>query len=494
MLAFLPALCLGAFWFGGEQALVLTALGLPAVLAIAPVGRNLGACGLSALHDHGLSGCDLLVATLDDAFGHGPRGNNTGGSRSTICFSLRVEDLAGLAERFGKDAVDRLLNQTADRLAGALREIDVVARLDDDSFAVALAPVLRADLESALQVATRLQAAAEAPLSIDAATVYVNVSVGLCLGARAPERSGAAMLRAARLAMVEASRNGPGALRCYTPDMEQRAIADAALGADIAEALENGQIIAWFQPQLSTDTGQVSGFEALARWQHPVAGTLPPADFLPAVHNAGLSSRLGEIMVTQALTALRDWDRAGITVPTVAVNFSMAELSDPRLAEKLKWELDRFGLMPERLTVEILESVAADTGNEIVVRNVAALAALGCGIDLDDFGTGHASIANIRRLAVRRIKIDRSFVTRLDMDQNQQKMVAAVISMADRLGLDTLAEGVETTGEHSILAQLGCRHVQGYGPGAPMPFADTLGWLARHRARLAEPPRLINRA
>ncbi len=181
-------------------------------------------------------------------------------------------------------------------------------------------------------------------------------------------------------------------------------------------------------------------------------------------------------------------------MPTVAVNFSAAELRNPKLPEKIKWELDRFDLTPDRLTVEILETVVTQTDNDVIVRNVAALAALGCGIDLDDFGTGHASITNIRRFALRRVKIDRSFVTRVDEDREQQKIVSAILSMSERLGLETLAEGVETPGEHTMLSQLGCGHVQGFGIARPMPYEDTADWMLRHGARLAATPRISHRA
>jgi len=148
--------------------------------------------------------------------------------------------------------------------------------------------------------------------------------------------------------------------------------------------------------------------------------------------------------------------------------------------------LDRFDLEPKRLSVEILETVVAETENDVVVANIAALARMGCGIDLDDFGTGHASITALRRFAVRRIKIDRSFITRLDSDRDQQKMVSAILSMAERLGLATLAEGVETPGEHEMLAQLGCSHIQGFGIARPMPLDETMDWIPRHRGHLSK--------
>jgi EAL domain-containing protein (putative c-di-GMP-specific phosphodiesterase class I) len=177
-------------------------------------------------------------------------------------------------------------------------------------------------------------------------------------------------------------------------------------------------------------------------------------------------------------------------VPTVSVNFSAADLRNPRLPDRLKWELDRFELTPDRLTVEILETVIAASENDMVVSNIAALAAMGCGIDLDDFGTGHASITTIRRFAVRRLKIDRSFVTRVDQDREQQKMVSAIVSLAERLGLETLAEGVETASEHAMLSQLGCGHVQGYGLARPMPMEEASDWILRHMQRQDRIPRI----
>ena len=318
----------------------------------------------------------------------------------------------------------------------------------------------------------------------------MTASVGFCLAARSPEPNGKALLDAAQVAADEAARNGPGAIRAYVSDMARTRADRDAQRAELELALDEGQIRAHFQPQISTDTGRISGFEALARWYHPERGLIPPAEFLPALDDAGLSERLAEVMLYNALSALTRWDKAGFKIPTVAVNFSKAELRSPKLADKLKWELDRFDLAPARLTVEILETVVAETDNDVVVANITALSAMGCGIDLDDFGTGHASITSIRRFPIRRIKIDRSFVTKVDEDREQQKIVSAILSMAERLGLATLAEGVETPGEHAMLAQLGCGDVQGFGLARPMPVEETLDWIARYQARKDVTPRI----
>ncbi|MEY8842668.1 EAL domain-containing protein, partial [Cribrihabitans sp. XS_ASV171] len=292
------------------------------------------------------------------------------------------------------------------------------------------------------------------------------------------------------IALAEAHANGPSAIRSFSTDMRQNVRSRSRRKEEVIAALENGQIVPFYQPQISTDTGKVTGFEALARWHHPTRGALTPEVFLPSIEEAGLTTKLGQVMLYNALTALKAWDRAGVEVPRIGVNFASDELRDPGLVERIEWELDRFELTPDRLSVEVLETVFSNSPDDVITRNITGLGALGCRIDLDDFGTGHASIASIRRFDISRIKIDRSFVMKADRDPEQQRMITAILTMAERLGLETLAEGVETVGEHALLAQLGCDHVQGFGIGRPMPFEQTLDWIAAHTAKLQEAPRI----
>jgi diguanylate cyclase len=476
--------------FGLSGAAVAAALAAPAIV----IGRGRRSAAEAGASAHpgpagdAVTGLPLrgqMLAALDTAFARAPA---TG--RTTACFVAALDNPGELMSRLGQSGFERVLARVAGGLADAMREPDMVARIEGARFGVALGPVRRLDLEAAIQIAARLQAAVARPVSLDAMSVHVTASVGFCLFSRAPERTGEAILAAAERACEEAGYNGPAAIRAYSAEIAQAATDRETMRDAVEGALEDGQIVGWFQPQLSTDTGAVSGYEILARWVHPTRGVLPPSEFLPAIEGAGLMGRLSEIMLFHALTAIKAWDRAGHMVPTVAVNFSKEELRDPRLAGRLQWELDRFELPPARITIEVLESVVADTDNDVVVHNIAALARMGCRIDLDDFGTGNASIANIRRFDVHRIKIDRSFVTGIDTDAGQQRMLSAILSMAERLDIATLAEGVERVGEHAILSQLGCGHVQGFGIARPMPFDDTLTWLERHAAKLAVTPRL----
>ncbi|MEL6915986.1 MAG: bifunctional diguanylate cyclase/phosphodiesterase [Pseudomonadota bacterium] len=480
-LAFLPAISLSSFWLGGEVALIGAALAVPLLVAL--FGIRVGEPhrvkdGARVLNDVNMR--DRLVEVLAASMGPGAKAGHT-----AICLAVELDDFKTLEERYGRTAGEHILVKTAERIADSMRDYDLIARVDPATFAVAMSPMRNCDLEVAIQLASRLQQAIEVPVSVDATTVYISSSIGFCLSSRSPGDSGAAMLEAALVAMVEARRNGPSAIRAFTPEMRRRIEARHSLIEEAAAALDSGDIHPWFQPQVSTETGRVTGFEALARWKHAERGLVSPAEFLPALEQAGLMERLGEAMLYHALTALKDWGAAGIGVPSVSVNFSSDELRNPKLVEKVKWELDRFEVAPSRLCIEVLESVVANSDDDVVTRNIAALAGLGCMIDLDDFGTGHASISSIRRFSVNRIKIDRSFVMKVDEDPEQQRMIAAILMMAERLGLETLAEGVENVGEHAVLSQLGCGHVQGFGIARPMPFSDTAGWIERHEQKLA---------
>ncbi|WP_224826220.1 bifunctional diguanylate cyclase/phosphodiesterase [Cognatishimia sp. MH4019] len=476
MLAFVPAFTLAAFWFGGETALVVAALLYPLVLMIL---RGPTSAAETASHDPAKDSSSRagLLRALDKMLADAA-------NKQTAVFVLCFDDFRALSDRLGAERRADLSRRIMDRLAATLRADDMLVPLDEARCAIALSPVRVFDLELAIQFAVRLQSALEEPFSVDAGYVYVSTSIGFCTEARMPRRNAKEFLDAAERAGADAALHGPSAIRAFTSDMQAVLRDHHELADEVGAALENGQITAWFQPQINTSTGHVSGFEVLVRWHHPKRGIIAPGLFLPAIAQAGLLERLGEVMLFQALTALQSWDQAGYTVPSIGVNFSQDELGNPKLIDKIKWELDRFEIDPPRLSVEILETVVTQSDDDVVTRNIAALAQLGCGIDLDDFGTGHASISSIRRFDVSRIKIDRSFVMQVDRDEAQQKMIGAILSMADRLGLETLAEGVETIGEHAMLAQLGCDHIQGFGLARPMPFEKTGPWMDSHLEKI----------
>lgn len=489
-IALLPAVCLGAFWIGGEPALIAAALGLPVVCTLLQMSKTKHRSQKSGIDNAtGLPLRTSAIKSIDQTLDE-----NTTTGRTTACIAVEIDGFNSLETSFGTAAANDILKSSARRIVEAMRDIDLVARLDGPRFAIALAPMRITDLETLIQLSSRIQAALSEPLSMDATKIYVSACIGFCLPSRAPGQSGAAFLDAAEEALADAKSNGVGSIRAFTPGATQKTLDRSTMLADVGDALESGQIIPWFQPQISTDTGEISGMEALARWVHPEKGVIPPANFLPAIEGNGLIERLGEIILYHSFLAIQTWDKAGFHVPTVSVNFSATELSNPKIVDKIRWELDRFELEPARLTVEILENVIASSDNDIITRNIGALSQLGCGIDLDDFGTGHASIANIRRFAVKRIKIDKSYVQRCDIDRNQQDMLAAILTMAERINLQTLTEGVETVGEHAMLSQLGCGHVQGFSISRPLAFDLTMNWMDTHRQKLIQTPQIGSKA
>jgi diguanylate cyclase (GGDEF)-like protein len=329
LLVFVPAATLAAFWLGGEQILILTALGLPMLFATAGAFREQEDSTATLLD--GLCGLGMrpqIIGALDRAMRDRPV---TG--LAPACIVVQFDEAGTLLDRHGRAAQTEVLDRCAARICSALRQGDTVARLEGGGFAIALNPARRLDLETMVQLSSRLQSALSAPVSVDAARLYVSCSIGFCLGPRSPAPTGKALLDAAQIAADEALRNGPGAIRAYAPDMaRKRADRDAFRGA-LDLALDSGQIRPWFQPQLSTDTGAITGFEALARWHHPERGVIPPAEFLPAIEEAGLSERLVEVILYHAMSALVRWDKAGLKVPKVGVNFSAAELRNPRMGE-----------------------------------------------------------------------------------------------------------------------------------------------------------------
>ncbi|MEQ8898408.1 MAG: bifunctional diguanylate cyclase/phosphodiesterase [Roseovarius sp.] len=484
-LALLPALLLAGYWTGGEAALLWSTVAFPALLVMS------GVFGTAKSVPGGETGAPAAGDSLEDALDAALfRARDKSGM--TACVMLELENHAALRGTRGEDVTGQAADRVAERLGACLRRRDRVFRIDGATFGIVLSPPRAMTPEAVTKLAARLQSEAQRPTGDATDAPRFTAAIGICLSVGGPGERGAGLVAVATGALREASARGPSTIRVHRPDnaAAPNGIRPARLCDEIAQALNCGEIIAWFQPQLCTDTGRVSGFEALARWCHPQRGVLLPGTFLPHLEKAGLTGSLQAIMLRHALEALVRWEEAGFTIPGVGVNFSPADLRDPTLADTVAWELDRHDLAPSRLKIEILENVVSTSPDDATARNIRRLSDLGCRIDLDDFGTGHASISSLKRFSIDRLKIDRSFVRGIDTDPRQQRMVAAILTMAEQLELETLAEGVETAGEHSLLAQLGCAHVQGFGIARPMPPEATLPWLRTQAGTLQAPPDL----
>lgn len=480
VLALFPLVALAAMSLDLAGLMTVTAFALPALLAVRAVGAAaVGPLPVAPPSRHPGGGREAILAALDQAA--------RDGVRDSACILLQVDGWEDLTDRWGAEAAEDLATRCQERLATALRQEDLVTRLADARFGVVLHPAQAARLGTREAIADRLRGVIGEVIAIDGAAVRLTACAGHASLGHDGGNVAQTTLSAAESALAEAHRNGPNAMRAYTPDLMHQRRATTHLIGDVETALAEGEIRPWFQPQICARTGRLSGLEALARWHHPTRGVLAPAEFLPAVDSAGRMDVLGRSILHHALSALARWDEAGLQVPSVSVNFSAAELRDPTLAGHVAAELERFGLPPVRLTVEILETVAAQGADDRVIATIAALREQGVNLDLDDFGIGQASMSAIRRFGVKRIKIDRSFILSLDADPEQQSMVAAILSMARHLGIETLAEGVETRAVEDALSEMGCGHLQGFHFARPMPVDETCAWITRHQARLTPP-------
>lgn len=461
---------------GGPNGMMIAAFAFPLLLAIA-VPSDSAARAMTIDGQTGLPLRDTLEHDINVSLHNGQMSD-----QPTCAIVVAIDKFSYVEERFDHAHISDLLTLTASRIREVLREQDTLVRLDGPSFGIALAQG-RVDLDITMKLAGRIQRAISQRVNLDGSAVFLTASVGLCLSSRLDVPTGDSLIGCANTAAIEAMRRGPSAIRSYSPAMRDRVARRNSLTDEVDQAMDQGDIIAFFQPQVDIATGKVSGFETLARWHHPDRGLISPGEFLPAIEQAGMMDRLSELMVKEGLKALRYWDDHGLRVPHVGINFSSAELGDPLIVERICDELNEYGIGADRLVIEVLENVVADRSDDIIVRNLSGLAKLGCCIDLDDFGTGHASITSIRRFAIERIKIDGTFVTGIDSDPEQQKMVGAILTMAEKLGVDTLAEGVETDGETAMLRELGCGHMQGYVLARPMPIAETLNWIREQDAQ-----------
>lgn len=397
------------------------------------------------------------------------------GQKVAVC----VFDLDGFHEingRFGHEAGDRCLVQLADRMQGVLRTGDTLARIGGDEFALLLGEVKgRADVDTVLR---RVVSTLAPPYPLPE-PLPLSVSIGVSVypdDTSSPDH----LFVLANEAMHRAKQRG-GSRTAYAADADELVVHDDQTAA-LHAALVGGQLRLYFQPKVRAADGRLDGAEVLLRWHHPEHGVLLPGQFLPAVEGTPLQVDLDLWVLRTAACQLAAWESAGVDL-TVCVNVSAATLGRTGFPAVLSQALAEAGVQrASRLELEVLESEAlADLATSVDVMQ--ACVRLGIGFALDDFGTGYSSLLYLRRLPVRTLKIDRSFVRRMLDDDGDQHIVRAVVALAHAFGVTTVAEGVETEAIGSALRELGCDLLQGYAIARPMPAEDFERWIAsRNRA------------
>jgi len=380
---------------------------------------------------------------------------------------LDLDRFKGINDSLGHQAGDEVLIATARRLERCLRPGDTLGRLGGDEFTVLLDDV-RSE-EDATRVAERIHQELALPLEVRGSEVFTSVSVGIALsgaGHESPED----MLRDADTAMYRAKVGGRARHQVFSGDMHQRAVSSLRLETDLRRALERQEIVPYYQPVVDLDTGAVVGFEALARWRHPTRGMLLPDLFIPVAEETGLVVEIGAWMLAEACRQAREWQQRHPRWATlgISVNVSGRQISQGGVAADVERVLGATGLDPACLTLEITESALMHNltlGAGVVQR----LHAMSVGLHLDDFGTGYSSLAYLHSFPVQALKVDRSFVNRMDREPQQGAIVKAIISLAHDLGMEVVAEGIETHAQVAALRALGCRRGQGFLFSEPLP-------------------------
>jgi diguanylate cyclase (GGDEF)-like protein len=373
---------------------------------------------------------------------------------------LDLDRFKHVNDTLGHPAGDELVRQTAARLQQAIREVDTVARLGGDEFAMILIDVH--DIRGAEDVSEGLLQKLQEPFKLADDQVFVSASIGIALST-GPDADADDLLRKADIALYEAKKNGRGRYEIFAGDMDDLLLRKRKVESELRHALNGGTGIKLaYQPIFAADGGTILGAEALIRWGHEVHGALPPAQFIAIAEERGMIGQLGKWVLHEACRFA-----VGTDLPWMAVNVSPLQLRDAGFAEQVAAILAETGLAPGRLQLEITESVLLDH-NDTTRAALAALRQSGIAIVLDDFGTGYSSLNYLRRHAIDKLKIDRSFVNLLGREQSSEAIVRALVDLADALNVGVTAEGVETEEQRALLVAMGCREFQGYLLSRPL--------------------------
>ena len=377
---------------------------------------------------------------------------------------LDLDYFKNVNDALGHPAGDMLLEAVAGRLRHCVRENDLVARIGGDEFAILQ---FSADQpKEAELLAQRIVQTLCQPFEINGQRAVVGVSIGIAI---ATERNTSAdlLLKNADMALYRAKADGRSCFRFFEPEMDAQAQARRTIELDLREALKQNELQVWYQPIFNLARNRVSGFEALLRWEHRELGMIPPAQFIPLAEELGLIVPIGEWVLQQATQDAAGWPD-GLKV---AVNLSPVQFRDDRLVQTVEQALQRSGLVPDRLELEITESVLLQD-NDSVLATLLRLRALGLRTVLDDFGTGYSSLSYLRNFPFDKLKIDQSFVREMETRPDCRAIVNSVADLAMQLGITTTAEGVETAEQLEQVRLAGCSEVQGFFFDAPRPAKD----------------------
>ncbi|MBJ7313027.1 EAL domain-containing protein [Rugamonas sp. CCM 8940] len=382
---------------------------------------------------------------------------------------IDLDRFKNVNDTLGHHIGDELLQQVAKALSGKLREGDTLARLGGDEFIVLLEDV--GGQYKASLVAEKLVAMFEQPFMVAGHELFVTCSVGISLF---PDDAVDLnmLIRNADVAMYQAKARGRNGYSFYAPSMTGEGVERLRLETFLRRSIEKDEVFLNYQPQVEIDTGRLIGVEALVRWNHPELGPVPPVRFIPLAEDTGFINQLGKWVLFEACRQMVRWQADGLYVPKIAVNLSAKQFERGSIVNMVSAILRETGLEPERLQLEVTESVIMNTGDALVFIN--DLHSIGVGLAIDDFGTGYSSLAYLKQLPVQTLKIDRSFIKDISTDPNDEAIAIAIIQLGKSMNLSVIAEGVETEEQAAFLLRHGCYLAQGYFYSRPVLAQDLL--------------------
>jgi len=424
-----------------------------------------------AYHDllTGLPNRWLLRDRMEQAFAYAHREEH-----SLAVMFLDLDRFKNLNDTMGHVAGDHLLRSVAERLKSAMTPWDTIARLGGDDFVLLIPDI--ANQDDARAVSDKLLKLFQSPFLLSGQNVYVDASIGIALY---PENGSDAdnLLKNAEAAMYYAKEQGRNNFQFCSSKIQEATATRFVIENKLREAIKQSELVLYYQPQFSLRNNHtVTGMEALLRWKHPVHGLVPPDKFIAVAEETGLILSMGDWVFRQALQDLRYWREQGLNVPRLAINLSARQLFHAQTLEILEENLSEDPEAAKVLELEITESgVMQDP--EQAVRTLNAFKDLGVSVAIDDFGTGYSSLSYLKRFPIDVLKVDRSFVRDITIDDDDATIVRTILAMAQALNLKVIAEGVESEEQLKLLAALGCSEGQGYYYARPMPAEDLLRFL-----------------
>ena len=407
---------------------------------------------------------------------HTKRSVRTGGHVSILHIDL--DRFKHINDTLGHAAGDAMLVHASEVLKGSVRPTDFVARIGGDEFVIlCIGEKSDTDLKA---MAERIIAAMRRPVSYQGHECRFGVSIGIAGGDvlhAAPRQ----LLVNADIALYRAKREGRNRAEFFSEELQAEIVTAKQVADDLLAALENDEFVAFYQPQMDARTLDIVGMEALARWRHPIKGLLTPDQFMDIAEDLNVVANIDRLILEQALAQHRQWQAAGLEVPRVSVNVSARRLGDETLIDTLK-ALD---IAPGTVSFELIESIYLDERDTLVSWNIDQIKELGIDIEIDDFGTGYASIVSLLQLRPTRLKIDRQLVQPITVSAEQRRLVASIVEIGASLGIEAIAEGVETREHAAMLAEMGCAALQGYSIARPMAGEDVPDFVAGQRWRKA---------